>query len=222
MNGYDAQDMATQGAEGFRNGYQAGYADAVKAAEVGKPAAAQEAVRQPDGYHYRYPDLYGADTYIRKNNGEEVNGSKPVEAVPYWYAPVTAAPACLAREGRPAGTNIPCTVCKSTPAAPGIDLTPVKLLVLSWRHMEGGNGSMASQNRKDAFRRCANDLENALKLIDASPKGGSGRGRYFCDGPEGYFFCDDLQLARDLVNGYDTDEDWTITDLQATSAEVGS
>ncbi len=58
-----------------------------------KPAAAQEAVRQPDGYHYRYPDLYGTDTCIRKNNGEEVNGSKPVEAVPYWYAPVTAAPA---------------------------------------------------------------------------------------------------------------------------------
>ena len=44
MNGYDAQDMATQGADGFRDGYQAGYADAVKAVEAGKPAAAQEAV----------------------------------------------------------------------------------------------------------------------------------------------------------------------------------
>ncbi len=151
MNGYDAQDMAAQGADGFRNGYQAGYADAVKAIEAAQPAAAQEsapwrdhdaaidakalstateialmwgqdrsqfisriqvavidamrwvkgglqpaaaqeAVRQPDGYHYRYPNLYGTDTCIRKNNGEEVNGSKPVEAVPYWYAPVTAAP----------------------------------------------------------------------------------------------------------------------------------
>lgn len=40
MNGYDAQDMATQGADGFRAGYQAGYSDAVKAVEVGKPAAA--------------------------------------------------------------------------------------------------------------------------------------------------------------------------------------
>lgn len=44
MNGYDAQDMATQGADGFRNGYQAGYADAVKAIEAAQPAAAQEAV----------------------------------------------------------------------------------------------------------------------------------------------------------------------------------
>lgn len=44
MNGYDAQDMAAQGADGFRNGYQAGYADAVKAIEAAQPAAAQEAV----------------------------------------------------------------------------------------------------------------------------------------------------------------------------------
>jgi len=35
MNGYDAQDMATQGADGFRNGYQAGYADARTAAAPG-------------------------------------------------------------------------------------------------------------------------------------------------------------------------------------------
>ncbi|MEN5207989.1 hypothetical protein ABE493_07685 [Stenotrophomonas terrae] len=65
---------------------------AIEVAGSGKPAAAQEAVCQPDGYHYRYPTLYGTGTYIRKNNGEEVNGSKPVEAVPYWYAPVAAAP----------------------------------------------------------------------------------------------------------------------------------
>lgn len=62
---------------------------------------------------------------------------------------------------------------QSTPAAPGIDLSAIKLLILAWRHMEGGNGSMASQNRKDVFRRCANDLEKALSRIDASPKGGS-------------------------------------------------
>ena len=58
-------------------------------------------------------------------------------------------------------------------AAPGIDLAPIKLLALKWRYMEGGYGSMASQNRRDAFNRCANDLEKALKLIDASPEGGS-------------------------------------------------
>lgn len=34
----------------------------------------------PDGYAYRYPD--GA---IRHNNGRELNGSKPVEAIPYCY-----------------------------------------------------------------------------------------------------------------------------------------
>lgn len=39
------------------------------------------------------------------------------------------------------------------------------------------------------------------------------RGRYLCDGPEGHFFCDDLKLARGLVNAYDKDDDWTITDM---------
>lgn len=39
-------------------------------------------------------------------------------------------------------------------------------------------------------------------------------GRYFADGPQGHFFADDLQLARDLVNLYDKDDDWTITDLR--------
>jgi hypothetical protein len=38
-------------------------------------------------------------------------------------------------------------------------------------------------------------------------------GRYFCAGPQGHFYCDDLELARDLVDAYDKDEDWTITDL---------
>ena len=39
-------------------------------------------------------------------------------------------------------------------------------------------------------------------------------GRYFAGGPQGHFFADDLQLARDLVNLYDKDDDWTITDLR--------
>jgi hypothetical protein len=38
--------------------------------------------------------------------------------------------------------------------------------------------------------------------------------RYFASGPQGHFFADDLQLARDLVNLYDKDDDWTITDLR--------
>lgn len=38
--------------------------------------------------------------------------------------------------------------------------------------------------------------------------------RYFADGPQGSFFTNNLQLARDLVNLYDKDDDWTITDLE--------
>ncbi|EYS89529.1 hypothetical protein CF68_33110 [Cupriavidus sp. SK-4] len=37
--------------------------------------------RTPDGYAYRYPGPYGG---LRFNGGEEVNGSRPTEAVPYW------------------------------------------------------------------------------------------------------------------------------------------
>lgn len=38
--------------------------------------------------------------------------------------------------------------------------------------------------------------------------------RYLAGGPQGSFFTNDLQLARDLVNLYDKDDDWTITDLE--------
>lgn len=107
----------------------------------------------------------------------------PARENPYLFtAPVAAAPAGslspLSRIADAFGVTgtwdqiADAVIVRSTPAAPRIDLTPIKLLVLAWRHMEGGNGSMASQNRKDAFRRCANELEKALKLIDASPKGG--------------------------------------------------
>lgn len=37
--------------------------------------------------------------------------------------------------------------------------------------------------------------------------------KYFCDGPQGHFYCDDLELARKLVNLIDNDDDWTITEL---------
>lgn len=101
-------------------------------------------------------------------------------------------------------------------AAPGIDLGKFRDLIgfAAWCAV----GLPETDPRRD-FIRQSNDL---LQLIDASPKGGSRRGRYFCDGPGGHFFCDDLKLARDLVNGYDKDDDWTITDLQATGAEVGA
>lgn len=40
MNGFTAADMSTAAASGHADGYQAGYADAVKAYEAGKSAAA--------------------------------------------------------------------------------------------------------------------------------------------------------------------------------------
>ena len=43
--------------------------------------------RQPDGYAYRYRSTFGDGTVIRFNRGEEVNGSRPIDAVPFWYAP---------------------------------------------------------------------------------------------------------------------------------------
>jgi len=43
----------------------------------------------PSGYAYRYRSPFGG-TYIRFNGGEEVNGGRPIEAVPYWFAPPSA------------------------------------------------------------------------------------------------------------------------------------
>ncbi|WP_175796357.1 DUF551 domain-containing protein [Burkholderia anthina] len=37
----------------------------------------------PSGYAHRYPHMGG--TVIRFNNGGEVNGSRPTEAIPYWF-----------------------------------------------------------------------------------------------------------------------------------------
>jgi hypothetical protein len=51
-----------------------------------------ERVRQPNGYAYRYPSMDGS--VIRFNHGQEVNGSRPLYAIPYWLGqPPTARPA---------------------------------------------------------------------------------------------------------------------------------
>lgn len=147
----------------------------------------------------------------------------------------------------------------STPAAPGIDLTPFRELADAWQKESsealGQFPPIEGNHRSQMIRlgKCATKLHN---LIDASPKGatfhndgnseaqfiadeahlncpacggsghvedspkGGSRGRYFCGGPEGHFFCDDLKLARDLVNEYDKGDDWTITGLQASDAEA--
>jgi hypothetical protein len=51
------------------------------AAQYVEAAKRQAAAAPPHGYAYRYPGPYGG---IRFNGGEEVNGSRPIEAVPYW------------------------------------------------------------------------------------------------------------------------------------------
>ncbi len=92
MNGFSAADMSTAAANGHAEGYQAGYADAVKAVEVGKPAAAQEAVarRSIEDVIERARDaIFGAE-------------ATPASAVIDWIeaelvnaAPVAAAPVDL-------------------------------------------------------------------------------------------------------------------------------
>lgn len=46
---------------------------------------------EPSGHAYRYSDHEGG-TVIRFNDGTEVNGSRPIESVPYWFAPPPAEP----------------------------------------------------------------------------------------------------------------------------------
>lgn len=48
------------------------------------PAALPSTPRKPDGYAFRYPSPLSGGTVIRFNGGEAVNGSAPIEAVPYW------------------------------------------------------------------------------------------------------------------------------------------
>lgn len=45
---------------------------------------------KPDGYAYRY-----ADGFLRFNQGAPVNGGKPIEAIPFYFAP-PAQPASVA------------------------------------------------------------------------------------------------------------------------------
>lgn len=74
----------------------AGYNRARKhcAAELEKVLKAHESRAQPaepDGYAYRY-----ADGFLRFNQGAPVNGGKPIEAIPFYFAPPPAQPASVA------------------------------------------------------------------------------------------------------------------------------
>lgn len=46
-------------------------------------AHAHKVEREPDGYAYHYA-WHSGGTVLRFNGGEAVNGSQPIEAVPYW------------------------------------------------------------------------------------------------------------------------------------------
>ena len=301
--------MTTAAANGHRDGYQAGYADAVKAFDAAQPAAAQEAVTwlskddaqlalfqaiqaiklgNPTDDKMILANLREAGLWIGRYAAAPVAAAQ--EAVAYLdigaggyldlgsnlpevqllalpkgrhalgiigtygidgyaAAPVAAAPVVDGRDVRAAIAGIEGSVAvgsdgewvsvrrtardaavtalrnlssdcahiyaayaeakASTPAAPGFDLEQFREAVVFWRDCAVREFRYGTASEADAL----------LALIDASPKGGS-RGRYFCDGPEGHFFCDDLKLARDLVNAYDKDDDWTITDLQAARAAL--
>jgi hypothetical protein len=64
------------------------------------PAAAP--APEPNGYAYRYPTMDGS--VIRFNHGEEVNGSKPLCAIPYW---LEQPPAVTAPAAEPATDELP-------------------------------------------------------------------------------------------------------------------
>lgn len=57
-------------------------------------ALAEKAGAEPHGYAYRYNNPFGG-TEMRFNGGQEVNGGKPIEAVPYWLAAPPSQPVAL-------------------------------------------------------------------------------------------------------------------------------
>ncbi|KRG65203.1 hypothetical protein ABB26_05205 [Stenotrophomonas humi] len=88
MNGYDAQDMATQGADGHRDGYQAGYADAVKAFDAENPVSAQEAVAINQFRHHDSSDWYD----VTPEDHPHVFNDPDFVVRTVYAAPVAAAP----------------------------------------------------------------------------------------------------------------------------------
>jgi hypothetical protein len=90
MSNYTAADMSTAASNGHRDGYQAGYADAVKAVETGKPPAAQGAV----AWRYRHPSGTGSWHPWVMVSDEPKNKYPTSEYEPLYAAPVAAAPVC--------------------------------------------------------------------------------------------------------------------------------
>ena len=65
----------------LRDIYNLGRQHGAQPRQEGEPAPPP--ARPPHGYAYRYRSIRGV-TVIRFNCGQEVDGSRPIEAVPYW------------------------------------------------------------------------------------------------------------------------------------------
>ena len=98
-NAFSAADMTTAAASGHRDGYQAGYADAVKAFDAAQPAAAQEVVvwmAEPVMQSTRSRSrVFCSDKQLAMQwdySGHPDYGRMIV--TPLYAAPVAAAPAC--------------------------------------------------------------------------------------------------------------------------------
>ncbi|MDQ3038338.1 MAG: hypothetical protein M3R16_00820 [Pseudomonadota bacterium] len=65
---------------------------------------------------------------------------------------------------------------------------------------------------------------DAIAMLISAPRPVERAGvawRYFADGPQGFFLANDLSLASQLVDAFDKDDDWTITDMLTSAPRAG-
>lgn len=77
----------------------------------------------------------------------------------------------------------------------------------------GAEGSLEKASRA-SFIPCDCGCGRSCCSACGDDKGFLPEARYFASGPQGSFFCDNLELAGVLVDAIDKDDDWTITDLE--------
>lgn len=198
MNVFSAEDINAAAASAHNTGYQAGYADAVQAYELGKPAAAQEAVAVVDGPD-RGASISSTATLIRALPSGTKLFAAPVAAAPVdlierckeiiaWqktgvltgnalraYAdarwPDEHAKLQIAENetAREAYRILSVATATSTPAAPGIDLA--EMVKSNLRSIKSLARVLPISHVSAANIVC--EADHAIALIDASPKGGS-------------------------------------------------
>ena len=75
----------------LRTEYQAQFDESAPAASGAAGTEVVSAEQPPSGYVYEYPHYPPpVATVIRFTGGETINGSKPLRAIPYWFAPQPA------------------------------------------------------------------------------------------------------------------------------------